>query len=88
MKIDGASGPRLSADRQSADQRIFKRDVCARLLQYRSENGLGCYAAVARASGGKLTAHILRGMIAGDPYPITFWIAADQALNKITERRS
>lgn len=88
MKLDGAAGPRIRPGPTPDTEREFKRGVYARLLQYRSENGLGSFNAIAQASGGRLTAHILRSMIEGDPYPIPFWIAADQALNKITERRS
>lgn len=61
-----------------------KREIMERLKAYRKKNGLGCWAAVVAASGGKLSDDQLRIMHAGtEVLPINDWRLADKALDKL-----
>lgn len=61
-----------------------KRAIMDRLRAYREEHGLGCWTAVVKAGGGKLTDDLLRGMAAGTVVvPVTQWRLAARALDKL-----
>lgn len=55
-----------------------------RLIVYRKNHGLGCWAAAARASGGKISDDQFRAMAAGTAsLPIAVWRRAGRALDKL-----
>lgn len=61
-----------------------KREIMERLRAYREAHGLGCWAAVAKASGGRLREEQLRIMHAGTAVmPITEWRLAARALDRV-----
>ena len=63
-----------------------KRKIMDRLKAYRLVHGLGCWTAVAKASGGKLSEDQLRDMATGSvAFPIGEWRLADKALDKLEE---
>lgn len=61
-----------------------KRAIQMRLRAYREAHGLGCWEAVSKASGGKLSDDQLRDMHNGTAsLPINDWRRAAQALDKL-----
>lgn len=61
-----------------------KREIMARLKAYRETHRLGCWADVAKASGGKLTDDQLRDMCNGAALlPVAQWRLAAKALDKL-----
>lgn len=61
-----------------------KRAIQARLKVYRKTHGLGCWTAVVKASGGKVSDDQLRGMEAGTVnLTIAEWRLAAKALDKV-----
>lgn len=61
-----------------------KREIQKRLEAYRKARGLGCWAAVVKASGGMLSDDQLRDMHNGTAsLPIADWRRADRALDKL-----
>ena len=66
-----------------------KRKIMDRLKAYRLVHGLGCWTAVAKASGGKLSEDQLRDMAAGSvALPISEWRLADKALDKMEQKEA
>ena len=66
-----------------------KRKIMDRLKAYRLVHGLGCWTAVAKASGGKLSEDQLRDMAAGTAaLPIGEWRLADKALDKLEQKEA
>ncbi len=66
-----------------------KRRIMDRLKAYRLAHGLGCWTAVAKASGGKLSEDQLRDMAAGSvALPIREWRLADKALDKLERKEA
>lgn len=66
-----------------------KRDIQLRLIAYRRERGLGCWAAVARASRGNLSEDQLREMFLGNAIlPVSEWRLAARALDRTEGRRN
>lgn len=64
-----------------------KREIMERLRVYRTEMGLGCWAAVVKASGGKLDDIQLREMCAGTAVlPVAEWRLAAKALDKLAKK--
>ena len=64
-----------------------KRMIQERLIAYRKEHGLGCWAAVTKASGGKLDDETLRRMTTGAAVlPLAAWRLAARALDKLEEK--
>lgn len=60
-----------------------KRAILDRLQRYRSAHGLGCFAALAVASGGALTTQTIRSLYIGEEtYPIQVWRMVGEALDK------
>lgn len=61
-----------------------KRAIMERLKAYREAHGLGCWAAVSKAGGGKITEEQLRDMTAGTVLlPIAKWRLAAVTLAKL-----
>ena len=60
-----------------------KREIYSRLSDYRSRNGLGCLAAVAKATNGVVTEAEIRAMLAGDKYPLAKWKIVGSALDYV-----
>lgn len=61
-----------------------KREILARLRWYRREHGLGCFAALAEASGGALTEQVIRNLYSGDAaLPIQVWRQVGAGLEKL-----
>lgn len=63
-----------------------KRAILGRLQRYRSAHGLGCFAALAAASGGSLTTQTIRSLYIGEEtYPIQVLRMVGEALGKCEE---
>lgn len=61
-----------------------KREILERLRRYRREHGLGCFAALAEASGGELTEQVIRNLYHGDEaFPILVWRQVGAGLEKL-----
>ncbi|MEG1404731.1 MAG: hypothetical protein RSC52_04415 [Oscillospiraceae bacterium] len=63
-----------------------KKDAHKKLAAYRLKNGLGCFAAISKASGGMLSEAEIRGMFDAEPYEIAKWRALASALDKLEAR--
>lgn len=84
---NGRQAGHIKAAAHSSDATNEKRKIMERLQSYRRTEGLGCWAAVARASGGKLSEPQLRDMATGTAvFPIEEWKRADKALDKVCRR--
>ena len=58
-----------------------KREIHKRLAEYRAAHGLGCYEALAKKTGGKISADQIRDMAAGEgALPLGLWRALGEAL--------
>lgn len=60
-----------------------KKMIQDRLIAYRNEHGLGCWARVAEASMGRLNEDDLRRMYLGDVFPLSAWRIADMTLDAL-----
>ncbi len=67
---------------------VRKKEIHARLLDYRKHNGLGCLEAVAKAARRKdITADVLRRVISdADALEDVQWAAVGRALDKLEKR--
>lgn len=62
----------------------FKAETLQRLMDWRAVNGLGCYAVLAKKSGGALAESDLRDIAIGDkPVPMAKWKALSETLDKV-----
>ncbi len=84
---DPAKGVAVPAKTANANKAAtaLKRETYRRLLEYREENGLGCFRALAEASGGELDEDTIRRMADGERFGIGEWRALCAALETLDE---
>ncbi len=82
MPAEEAGKERINANKQAA---AYKKVVLAQLKEFRARNGLGCFRALAEASGGELDEDTIRRMADGERFGIGEWRALCAALETLDE---